>query len=875
MRRILSLILLCASMALAALSSSNAKFSPVYSSSGLREENIIDMYEYGAATVYHNGMFYRFYCSRGGTNAVWYMAEHPDRAALADKETGAWDFVRMKTSRDGAVWSAPRVVLTPTIANREKCACDPAIIHDGGFWYLFYTGHNDKQHTVTYVARSKNIEGPYLRYTTDGKWLQYPQNPGIVLSTQSAKGRVDSLNAYGTGQASVVKIGHTYHFWFTDVAESVVNASADRKWAFVHIKVDAPNGELDTVLPSLQSEKRDTIKLGNESELLINDFGDVKWNPNKGRFEMWITSGHFKYVESGLVKILKYTSKDGINWTKENAQNGEMGPFNFANNVGMSGNGSGWIVQNKTLVSFGAPIKGLHWDAAIAERERKKYVEGIDGAEPKEGNPGIPWALYQFIDNTNGGVFWVSKNEININGDTKGVNYFKFPKKSSRMEFVAGDFDGDGITDIGAVDKDSAQWYIRSSLTGNFGAGKIFWGWKWPGLDYISDDFKIVVGDFDGDGRTDPAIVHKPSMRWFIYSSKNGEEAVSRMIDEKKTYIWGETILGLSKINHVLTGDYDGDGINDIGGVDCFDNASPSYCVWRFLSSKEGRVKNVKTTYPDNGVHVWHGMNSKFDVLEGDYDGDGKTDATIFNKYTGEWFSISSRALEYDPVFDYDRFISNVSNGYVFAMPHIGWTSSSTPVVGDFNGDGITDRSLVRSSYDWNAAATDYPHPYFDSGEGFDLVYFNRLPLKSNYQFLVGDYDGDGVSDCVIADPTESKFYFYTSSSKNGSISKSFYHMYEPGTLIPLFKSYSNFSIPAVDQENVQFVPKTLARFSVQSLVLTISDMNLGSEIGVFNMIGQKIFNSVAGSSIAKIQLPSKGRYIVRVGSQSSVINVK
>ena len=66
-----------------------------------------------------------------------------------------------------------------------------------------------------------------------------------------------------------------------------------------------------------------------------------------------------------------------------------------------------------------------------------------------------------------------------------------------------------------------------------------------------------------------------------------------------------------------------------------------------------------------------------------------------------------------------------------------------------------------------------------------------------------------------------------------------------------------------------------LVLFDVQGLDLVISDMELGSDVRVFNMIGQNIVKGKADFAEKKIQLPSKGMYIVRVGSKSSVINVK
>ena len=70
MRKLLSFILLCASMTMALTT-----FDPVKVSSPAE----VDGYEYGAATVYYNGVFYRFYCSLGRGIDTYHVISHPDR----------------------------------------------------------------------------------------------------------------------------------------------------------------------------------------------------------------------------------------------------------------------------------------------------------------------------------------------------------------------------------------------------------------------------------------------------------------------------------------------------------------------------------------------------------------------------------------------------------------------------------------------------------------------------------------------------------------------------------------------------------------------------------------------------------------------------
>ena len=257
-------------------------------------------HEYGTATVHYNGMYYRFYCSVG-INSEPLILNDPllkGKAYAPDKETleKSWDYVRMRTSRDGSVWSAPRVVLVPTKNHEKPCACDPAIVYDEKekYWYLYYTGYIPGSETVTYVARSRNVDGPYIeRYVGEGKgnngWDKngYSYEPKPIL-------RASSNGGYGLGQISVVRMDDgKYHFWFNS------STSVEGKWQFSHIELNSPYKGLQKKYEELKKENKNKIsftkKPGNEksfSEFLKNDFGDVKWNPSTGQFEMWITSNH-------------------------------------------------------------------------------------------------------------------------------------------------------------------------------------------------------------------------------------------------------------------------------------------------------------------------------------------------------------------------------------------------------------------------------------------------------------------------------------------------------------------------------------------------------------------------------------------------------
>jgi hypothetical protein len=158
-----------------------------------------------------------------------------------------------------------------------------------------------------------------------------------------------------------------------------------------------------------------------------------------------------------------------------------------------------------------------------------------------------------------------------------------------------GDWDGDGKADV-SVYRDSAigsqsYFYYRGSLNNPANVVTyVAWG--------ITGD-KPMRGDFDGDGKLDPAVFR--SGVWYILQSSNNQLRVD---------YWG-----LATDRFVL-GDYDGDSKADLA---VFRNGT-----WHIKQSS-------------NGQAAYFNWGLATDVLvPADYDGDGKTDPAVYRN--GTWF---------------------------------------------------------------------------------------------------------------------------------------------------------------------------------------------------------------------------------------------
>ena len=105
------------------------------------------------------------------------------------------------------------------------------------------------------------------------------------------------------------------------------------------------------------------------------------------------------------------------------------------------------------------------------------------------------------------------------------------------------------------------------------------------------------------------------------------------------------------------------------------------------------------------------GVSTDIPVL-GDYDNDGKTDATVFRPATGEWWIWTATGSRYS----------------------IRWgASGDVPVPGDYDGDKITDAAIYRNGQ-WHLR---------QSRNGTTIKYLGGTGIKA----VPGDYDGDGKTD--------------------------------------------------------------------------------------------------------------------------------
>ncbi len=160
--------------------------------------------------------------------------------------------------------------------------------------------------------------------------------------------------------------------------------------------------------------------------------------------------------------------------------------------------------------------------------------------------------------------------------------------------------------------------------------------------------------------------------------------------------------------------DFDGDSKSDISIF------RPSVGEWYYIRSGSGQV---------NGAQFG---SSSDKPTPADYTGDGKTDIAFYQPSTGEWYVLRSEDFSF----------------YAFPFGATG----DIPSPGDFDGDGKADAAVFRPSNGvW----------YINKSTGGVTI----QPFGTNNDRpVVADYDGDGKSDIAIFRPSVGEWYYLRSS---------------------------------------------------------------------------------------------------------------
>ena len=161
--------------------------------------------------------------------------------------------------------------------------------------------------------------------------------------------------------------------------------------------------------------------------------------------------------------------------------------------------------------------------------------------------------------------------------------------------------------------------------------------------------------------------------------------------------------------------DFDGDGKTDLSIF------RPAVGEWWYLRSSDG----------GNGAVQFGSSTDK--IVPADFTGDGKTDIALFRPSTNEWFVLRSED----------------SSFYSFPFG----TSGDIPAPADYDGDGKADAAVFRpSTQTWFILRSSGGVTIQQFGAAGDLP-------------VVADYDGDGKADLAIYRPSSGQWWLLRSAA--------------------------------------------------------------------------------------------------------------
>jgi hypothetical protein len=358
---------------------------------------------------------------------------------------------------------------------------------------------------------------------------------------------------------------------------------------------------------------------------------------------------------------------------------------------------------------------------------------------------------------------------------------------------AAGDYDGDGYTDLAILDTAGTLHVAKSSL---LAAGSLPYntthppGWTCGGTGQPacatgyatpSNISKVLVRDYDGDGKAD-----------FAYETTAGTLVIDYSVTGRHTYNLTASPLSLTS-PVVAPADYNGDGITDIGVLDsvgtwriaystantawggtswsltlangyggstvvqpvpadyAHDPANPGAALavvdtagyWYVALRSGGTYGGWAATQPGfktataTTQHACGYQNLQPCAFAFDVDGDSKADISMLSPTSNRWLvGLTTNSAATPPLFTAkSTFADSTANG----------SFTGNAAVGDYDHDGRSDMAYMSSNGTWTI---DYAANGF-SGPDLTLAYGYG---GTGTLAAAGDYDGDGYADLATLD---------------------------------------------------------------------------------------------------------------------------
>lgn len=254
--------------------------------------------------------------------------------------------------------------------------------------------------------------------------------------------------------------------------------------------------------------------------------------------------------------------------------------------------------------------------------------------------------------------------------------------------------------------------------------------------------------DYDGNGIKDIAFkdfVYDNILGWW-FQSPDGFS-----IEQKSAHNWSMYsqigFLGYQTVE----GDVNGDGRPDLIAI------NPALKQLGLIASS-APINNLgfpvyQLSNGNQYLNLPAHLSSDFIGFPGDFNGDKRGDVALWFYQSGEWHIA-------------------LSNGTFVQLTENAWTSgfvnsltSSQPVTGDFNGDGLTDIALRDNEKGSWTVALNTGNQSFVQSSGCVEGYWSYGWQTDYYTlFRSGDFNGDRLDDLLAFNPNDASWQFVLSS---------------------------------------------------------------------------------------------------------------
>jgi hypothetical protein len=275
---------------------------------------------------------------------------------------------------------------------------------------------------------------------------------------------------------------------------------------------------------------------------------------------------------------------------------------------------------------------------------------------------------------------------------------------------VAGDFNGDGRTDLAVADEDGLSVLLGNG-DGTFG----------PQTTYAvgSSPSAIVAGDFNGDGRTDLAVANAADGTVSVLLGNGDGTFQTPIIDA----------VG-SRPSAIVTGDFNGDGRTDLAVINNPGIGIPGSSVSVLLGNGDGTFRpQVTYAVGDNPTAI----------VAPDFTGDGRLDLAVVNEGS---FDFNGK-----PIPGTSSVSVLLGNGDGTFQPQVTYAVGGQPlaiVTADFNDDGRTDLAVANAADETVSVLLGNGDGTFQPQVTYGVGYFSDA-------IVAADFNDDGRTDLAVA----------------------------------------------------------------------------------------------------------------------------